>query len=294
MSARIIDGKAHAARLQAEIGAKARRLTERRGVVPALAAVLVGEDPASRVYVRNKALALRQAGMRGEEFHLAHDVAEAEVLELIARFNADAAVHGILLQLPLPKHIDAVRATEAVEPAKDVDGFHPQNVGKLALGRPAFVPCTPQGVLLLLNDVHERLAGLEAVVIGRSQIVGRPLAQLLLQQDCTVTIAHSKSRDLKDVCRRADILIAAAGRAELVRGDWIKTGATVIDVGINRLESGGKSRLVGDVCFDEAVKVAGWITPVPGGVGPMTIACLLANTLAAACRQAGVAEADLV
>lgn len=294
MTAAIIDGKAFAQDLRGKIAAKVARLKSQHGFVPALAAVLVGDDPASRVYVRNKAIAMREAGMRSEEHHLDGASQENALLDLVARLNADPGVHGILVQLPLPAQIDPARVIEAIEPAKDVDGFHPLNVGQLNSGRAALIPCTPLGSMLLLRDRLRKLDGLEAVVIGRSQIVGRPMAALLLQANCTVTIAHSKTRDLPAICRRADILVAAIGKAEMVRGDWIKPGATVIDVGINRVAGdGAKAKLVGDVCFAEAVKVAGAITPVPGGVGPMTIACLLANTLSAACRQAGVAETAL-
>jgi methylenetetrahydrofolate dehydrogenase (NADP+)/methenyltetrahydrofolate cyclohydrolase len=245
--------------------------------------VLVGEDPASQVYVRSKATATREAGMGSFEHKLPADTAEARLLALIAELNQRADVYGILVQLPLPKHIDASKVIEAIDPAKDVDGFHPVNVGRLAIGEPALAPCTPTGCLVLAKTVRPELAGLDAVVIGRSNIVGKPMAQLLLGQSCTVTIAHSRTRNLPDVVRRADIVVAAVGRAEMVRGSWIKPGATVIDVGIQRVEDGaGKSRLVGDVAFAEAAEVAGAITPVPGGVGPMTIACLLKNTLEAA------------
>ncbi|MBX9591391.1 MAG: bifunctional methylenetetrahydrofolate dehydrogenase/methenyltetrahydrofolate cyclohydrolase FolD [Hyphomonadaceae bacterium] len=279
----IIDGKAIAAALRREVAAGVEAMQRERGVTPGLAVVLVGEDPASQVYVRSKATATREAGMGSFEHKLPADTAEARLLALIAELNQRADVHGILVQLPLPKHIDASKVIEAIDPAKDVDGFHPVNVGRLAIGEPALAPCTPTGCLVLAKTVRPELAGLDAVVIGRSNIVGKPMAQLLLGQSCTVTIAHSRTRNLPDVVRRADIVVAAVGRAEMVRGSWIKPGATVIDVGIQRVEDGaGKSRLVGDVAFAEAAEVAGAITPVPGGVGPMTIACLLKNTLEAA------------
>jgi methylenetetrahydrofolate dehydrogenase (NADP+)/methenyltetrahydrofolate cyclohydrolase len=251
--------------------------------------VLVGEDPASQVYVRNKEKQAAEAGFASIGRRLPATTGQSELLDVVRALNADPAVDGILVQLPLPRGIDPQAIVEAVDPAKDVDGFHPINAGRLASGREALVPCTPLGCMMLLKDALGGLAGLHAVVIGRSAIVGRPMAQLLLGADCTVTVAHSKSRDLPAIARGADILVAAVGRAQMVRGDWIRPGATVIDVGINRLPAeGGKSRLVGDVAFDEAVRVAGAITPVPGGVGPMTIACLLANTLAACCRRRGI------
>ena len=295
--ARIIDGKAFAARMRARIGRQVAVLKESHGLMPGLAAVLVGEDPASQVYVRNKERQTAAAGMASFGRRLAADASQGELLHVVAALNADAAVHGILVQLPLPGGIDARAIIGAVDPAKDVDGFHPLNVGRLASGEDAPVPCTPLGCLMLLKDTLVDLGGLEAVVIGRSAIVGKPLAQLLLAENCTVTIAHSRTRDLPAVCRRADILVAATGRPRMIRGDWIKPGATVIDVGINRVEGEGgpdgkKTRLVGDVAFDEAVQVAGAITPVPGGVGPMTIACLLQNTLAACCRINGVLVPD--
>lgn len=284
--ARRIDGKAFAAGLRARLAAEIPSL----GFQPGLAVVLVGEDPASQVYVRNKAQQTVEVGMRSFEHKLPAETTEAEVLALVAKLNADPAVDGILVQLPLPKHIDADKVLLTIDPAKDVDGFHPVNAGRLATGANALVPCTPLGCLMLLQDLHGSLAGMEAVIVGRSNIVGKPMAQLLLKADCTVTIAHSRSRDLPAICRRADILVAAVGRPEMIRGDWIKPGATVIDVGINRLppDASGKSRLVGDVAFAEAEKVAGAITPVPGGVGPMTIACLLHNTVTAAKARRGV------
>ncbi|MEK7820423.1 MAG: bifunctional methylenetetrahydrofolate dehydrogenase/methenyltetrahydrofolate cyclohydrolase FolD [Pseudomonadota bacterium] len=287
--ARIIDGKAFAEGLRARIAKKVANLVARAGVRPGLAVVLVGEDPASQVYVRNKGKQTVEAGMDSFEHRLPAQTSQAELLALVERLNHDAGVHGILVQLPLPKHIDAATVLMAIDPAKDVDGFHVVNVGRLATGAgEAMVPCTPLGILMLLKDTLGDLAGKRALVLGRSNIVGRPMAMLLIAESCTVTVAHSKTRDLAEECRRADIVIAAVGRPRMVKGDWIKPGATVIDVGINRIEDGGKHRLVGDVDFDEVVKVAGAITPVPGGVGPMTIACLLANTLTAACRRAGI------
>ena len=282
MTARIIDGKAIAAELRAKVAAGVRELAT-RGLVPGLAVVLVGDNLASEVYVRNKSKAVQEAGMRSFDERLPGAISEADLLAAVQRLNRDPQVHGILVQMPLPAGIDPLKIIAAVDPSKDVDGFHPLNVGKLKMGLPGFVPCTPLGCILLAKSVHPSMTGMEAVVIGRSNIVGKPLAQLLLRENATVTMAHSKTRDIAAVCRRADLLFAAIGRPELIRGDWIKSGATVIDVGINRLAGeGGKTRLVGDVAFAEAVKVAGAITPVPGGVGPMTIACLLANTLQAA------------
>jgi methylenetetrahydrofolate dehydrogenase (NADP+) / methenyltetrahydrofolate cyclohydrolase len=285
MAATIIDGKAIAAALRQEIAAGVEVLKRDRGVTPGLAAVLVGDDPASQVYVRTKARATREAGMLSIEHRLPADTSGAALLALIAKLNAQDDVHGILVQLPLPAHIDTAEVIEAIDPRKDVDGFHPVNVGRLASGAPAIAPCTPTGCVLLAKSVQSDLAGLEAVIIGRSNIVGKPMAQLLLAENCTVTIAHSRTRDLAGVVRRADLVVAAAGRQELVRGSWIKPGATVIDVGIQRVAApGGGTRLVGDVAFTEATKVARAITPVPGGVGPMTVACLLRNTLQAAGR----------
>ena len=285
MTATIIDGKAIAAALRQEIAAGVEALKRDRGVTPGLAAVLVGDDPASQVYVRTKARATREAGMLSIEHRLPADTSGAALLALIAKLNAQEDVHGILVQLPLPAHIDTAEVIEAIDPRKDVDGFHPVNVGRLASGAPAIAPCTPTGCVLLAKSVQADLAGLEAVIIGRSNIVGKPMAQLLLAENCTVTIAHSRTRDLAGVVRRADLVVAAAGRQELVRGSWIKPGATVIDVGIQRVAApGGGTRLVGDVAFAEAAKVARAITPVPGGVGPMTVACLLRNTLQAAGR----------
>jgi methylenetetrahydrofolate dehydrogenase (NADP+)/methenyltetrahydrofolate cyclohydrolase len=289
MSARIIDGKAIAAALRAEVAAEVARLSQAHGLVPGLAVVLAGSNPASEVYVGSKARATEEAGMRSFDHRLPESVVEAALLALIERLNADSALHGILVQLPLPKQIDTERVIAAVYPGKDVDGFHPLNAGRLASRLPALAPCTPLGCVRLAKSVHPSLAGFEAVVVGRSNIVGKPLAQLLLAENATVSIAHSRTRDLPAVCRRADLLFAAIGRPEMIKGDWIKPGATVIDVGINRIATdGGKTRLVGDVAFAEAAQVAGAITPVPGGVGPMTIACLLLNTLRAACRSAGL------
>jgi methylenetetrahydrofolate dehydrogenase (NADP+) / methenyltetrahydrofolate cyclohydrolase len=294
--ARLIDGKAFAAVLRARLTDAVARVKEAHGLKPGLAVVLVGEDPASEVYVRNKRKQTAECGMESIEHTLPADVPEAALLDLVGRLNRDPAVHGILVQLPLPTHIDPDKMIDAIDPAKDVDGFHVINAGRLATGGRAMVPCTPLGCLMLLKDRLGDLTGLEAVVVGRSNIVGKPMAALLLRENCTVTVAHSRTRDLPGVCRRADILVAAVGRAEMIRGDWIKPGAAVIDVGINRVpraDGSGKTRLVGDVCFAEAVSVAGAITPVPGGVGPMTIACLLKNTLTAACRQAGIAEPEV-
>ncbi|SPU52494.1 Bifunctional protein FolD [Brevundimonas vesicularis] len=289
--ATLIDGKAFSAALVERVGAAVARLEAAHGVKPGLAVVIVGEDPASQIYVRNKGETTLRAGMRSDTHRLAKSTRQDELLALIAKLNADAGIHGILVQLPLPAHIDATVVLDAISPDKDVDGFHVVNAGRLAVGLPGLVPCTPLGCLMLLKDQLGDLSGLNAVIVGRSNIVGKPMAQLLLAESCTVTIAHSRTRDLPEVCRRADILVAAVGRPEMIKGDWIKPGATVIDVGINRVPSAdpvkaaeGKTRVVGDVAFKEAVEVAGRITPVPGGVGPMTIACLLANTYSAACR----------
>ena len=288
---RIIDGKAHAARLTGEITDEVTRLRNAHGLQPGLAVVLVGEDPASQVYVRNKGRQTLTAGMRSFEHKLPADVSGAELLALVAALNADPAVHGILVQLPLPKHLDTSAVIAAIDPDKDVDGLHVVNAGRLAAGLPGLVPCTPLGCVLLLKDVLPSLAGLNAVVVGRSVLVGKPVAQLLLAENCTVTIAHSRTRDLAALCRTADILVAAIGRPAMIGADAIKSGATVIDVGINRVETPeGKSRLVGDVDFAAAQGIAGRITPVPGGVGPMTIACLLRNTLTAARRIANILE----
>ncbi len=292
MSAKIIDGKAFAAKVREQVAAQVARLQAETGLTPGLAVVLVGEDPASQVYVKNKGIQTREVGMNSYEHKLPAETSEADLLALIARLNADPAVHGILVQLPLPGHLDSDLVINAIDPAKDVDGFHISNVGLLGTGQKAMVPCTPLGCLMMLRDHHGSLAGLTAVVVGRSNIVGKPMAQLLLGDSCTVTIAHSRTRDLAEVCRRADILVAAVGRPEMIPGDWVKPGATVIDVGINRIERDGKGKLVGDVHFESAAAVAGAITPVPGGVGPMTIACLLANTLTACCRAQGLAEPE--
>jgi len=289
MGTRIIDGKTIAADLRGKVTDAVHRLHRDRGVVPGIAVVLVGGDSASEVYVRNKSKAVAESGMRAFDCKLAASTSEAELLALVAKLNADEDVSGILVQLPLPKQIVAQKIIAAIDPAKDVDGFHPVNAGRLASGLPALVPCTPLGCAILAKTVHETLAGLEAVVVGRSNIVGKPVAQLLLAENATVTITHSQTHDLPSVCRRADVLVAAIGRPEKIRGDWIKPGATVIDVGINRVPGdGGKTRIVGDVAYAEAMQVAGAITPVPGGVGPMTIACLLLNTLRAACAQKGL------
>jgi methylenetetrahydrofolate dehydrogenase (NADP+)/methenyltetrahydrofolate cyclohydrolase len=298
--ATLIDGKAFAAGLVERVAAASSRLEQAHGVKPGLAVVIVGEDPASQIYVRNKGETTQRAGMRSDTHRLPAETAQADLLALIAALNADAGIHGILVQLPLPGHIDSAAVLDAIDPDKDVDGFHVVNAGRLAVGLPGLTPCTPLGCLMLLKAELGDLAGLNAVIVGRSNIVGKPMAQLLLGESCTVTIAHSRTRDLPALCRTADILVAAVGRPEMVRGDWIKPGAAVIDVGINRVPSRdpvkaaeGKTRVVGDVAFDEAVAVAGRITPVPGGVGPMTIACLLANTYTAACRAAGVEPESL-
>ena len=294
MTARIIDGKAIATELRASVAAETRRLAAGHGLVPGLAVILIGENPASKAYVGSKSRAVVEVGMKPFDFYLPATTSANELLGLIGELNIDPAVHGILVQLPLPPQIDASRIIAAVDPAKDVDGFHPLNAGRLASGLPALAPCTPVGCIKLAKAVHASLSGLDAVVIGRSNIVGKPLLQLLLAENATVTIAHSRTRDLAGLCGRADLLFAAIGRPEFVRGGWIKPGATVIDVGINRVAAdGGKSRIVGDVFFAEAVEVAGEITPVPGGVGPMTIACLLANTLRAACMQVGLPAPDV-
>lgn len=287
---RLIDGKAFAEKLRARLKDEVAAFARETGVTPGLAVVLVGEDPASAVYVRNKGKQTVEAGMGSVEHKLPAETTQADVLSLVRVLNADPAVHGILVQLPLPGHIDTQAVLATIDPAKDVDGFHVVNAGRLAVGLDALVPCTPLGCIMLLKHHLGSLSGLKAVVVGRSNIVGKPAAQLLLKEDCTVTIAHSRTRDLPGECRTADILVAAVGRPEMVRGDWIKPGATVIDVGINRVpKDDGKTRLVGDVAYAEAQGIAGLITPVPGGVGPMTIACLLQNTLTAAKRQKGLA-----
>ncbi|HKK84658.1 MAG TPA: bifunctional methylenetetrahydrofolate dehydrogenase/methenyltetrahydrofolate cyclohydrolase FolD [Roseovarius sp.] len=288
MTAQIIDGKAFAATVRDKVAGHVARLKDDHGITPGLAVVLVGEDPASQVYVRSKGKQTVEVGMNSFEHKLAIDTPEAELLALIEQLNNDPAVHGILVQLPLPGHLDEDLVINAIDPAKDVDGFHISNVGLLGTGQKSMVPCTPLGCLMMLRDHHGSLSGMNAVVIGRSNIVGKPMAQLLLGDSCTVTIAHSRTKEIQEVSRRADIVVAAVGRAEMVTGDWIKPGATVIDVGINRIDAPekgeGKTRLVGDCHYASCAEVAGAITPVPGGVGPMTIACLLANTLTACCR----------
>lgn len=292
----IIDGKSYAAKVREKVSQHVARLKSDHEITPGLAVVLVGEDPASQVYVRSKGKQTVEVGMNSYEHKLPADTTQDDLLALIMQLNTDAAVHGILVQLPLPDHLDEDLVINAISPAKDVDGFHISNVGLLATGQKSMVPCTPLGCLMLLREQLGSLSGLEAVVIGRSNIVGKPMAQLLLGQSCTVTIAHSRTKDLPDVVRRADIVVAAVGRPQMVPGDWIKPGATVIDVGINRIaapERGeGKTRLVGDVDFDSAMGVAGAMTPVPGGVGPMTIACLLANTVTACSRANGISEPE--
>ncbi|WP_372605132.1 bifunctional methylenetetrahydrofolate dehydrogenase/methenyltetrahydrofolate cyclohydrolase FolD [Actibacterium sp.] len=294
--AQIIDGKAFAARVREKVAAHVARLKEVHNITPGLAVVLVGEDPASEVYVRSKGKQTVEVGMASFEHKLPEDTSEQELLGLLDELNSDPKVHGILVQLPLPSHLNEDLVIGRINPAKDVDGFHISNVGLLATGQKAMVPCTPLGCLMMLREQHGSLAGMNAVVVGRSNIVGKPMAQLLLRDSCTVTIAHSRTKDIEALCRQADILVAAVGRPQMITGDWVKPGATVIDVGINRLpapEKGeGKTRLVGDVDFESASKVAGAITPVPGGVGPMTIACLLANTLTACCRSHGLPEPD--
>lgn len=290
MTAALIDGKAFAAGLRGRVAERVAAFAEKAGRAPGLAVVLVGEDPASAVYVRNKGRATREAGMVGVEHRLPADVPQDALLDLVDALNADPAIDGILVQLPLPGHIDERIVLTRIDPDKDVDGFHPVNAGRLATGLPGFVPCTPFGCVMLLKDVLGDLAGLDAVVIGRSNIVGKPMAQLLIAESCTVTVAHSRTRDLSSVIKRADIVVAAVGRPEMIKGEWLKPGATVIDVGINRTETG----LVGDVDFAGAMSVAGAVTPVPGGVGPMTIACLLRNALLSAERREGVVgEGDL-
>ncbi len=284
MTAAIIDGKAFAAKVRGEVAAHVARLNEEHGLQPGLAVVLVGEDPASQVYVASKGKMTVEVGMKSVEHKLDRETSEADLLALIASLNADPTIHGILVQLPLPGHLNSELVINSIDPAKDVDGFHISNVGLLGTGQKSMVPCTPLGCLMMLRDYHGSLAGMNAVVVGRSNIVGKPMAQLLLGDSCTVTIAHSRTKDLASVCRGADILVAAVGRPEMLTGDYVKPGATVIDVGINRIERDGKAKLVGDVEFASAAAVAGAITPVPGGVGPMTIACLLANTLTACCR----------
>ena len=294
LATKLIDGKARADRLLADIAAAAASLRGGPGIVPGLCAVLVGRDPASEVYVRSKGKAATATGIASFQHVLPETTSEAELLALIATLNAADKVDGILVQLPLPKHIDPQRVIDAIDPGKDVDGFHAQNVGHLWSGGRALVPCTPYGCLMLLRDALPSLAGAEAIVLGRSNIVGKPMAALLLSENCTVTLVHSRSRDIPAILRRADILVAAVGRPQFVRGDWLKPGVVIIDIGINRVEvAGGKPKLVGDVAFAEAQGIAAAITPVPGGVGPMTIACLLRNTLIAACRRRGRAVPEI-
>jgi methylenetetrahydrofolate dehydrogenase (NADP+)/methenyltetrahydrofolate cyclohydrolase len=288
-SARIIDGAAIAAGIRRRVARQTGILAERHAIVAGLTVVLVGDNPASEIYVRTKLKHAAEAGIRSRDLRLPADITQAALLDHIAALNADPAVDGVLVQMPLPSHIDADAVTAAIDPQRDVDGFHPLNAGYLVAGWPTLTPCTPLGCIILLRSALGELAGLNALVLGRSNIVGKPMALLLLRENCTVTVAHSRSRDLPELCRRADIVVAAIGRPEFVRGAWLKPGATVIDVGINRVERDGKRRIVGDVAFAEAVGVAGAITPVPGGVGPMTIACLLENTLHAACLRRGIA-----
>lgn len=292
MTATVIDGKAFAAKVRGQVGEHVARLKADHDITPGLAVVLVGEDPASQVYVRSKGKMTVEVGMKSVEHKLDADTSEADLLAVIDQLNNDDSIHGILVQLPLPDHLDEDLVINSIDPAKDVDGFHISNVGLLGTGQKSMVPCTPLGCLMMLRDHHGSLSGMDAVVIGRSNIVGKPMAQLLLGDSCTVTIAHSRTKDLPDVVRRADIVVAAVGRPEMVPGDWIKPGATVIDVGINRIERDGKNKLVGDADYASCAEVAGAITPVPGGVGPMTIACLLANTVTACCRANGLDEPE--
>jgi len=293
MTAQVIDGKAFAAEVRGKVAEHVARLKDKHDLVPGLAVVLVGEDPASQVYVRSKGKQTTEVGMKSVEHKLDIDTSEADLLALLEQLNNDDSINGILVQLPLPKHLDEDLIINSIDPAKDVDGFHISNVGLLGTGQKSMVPCTPLGCLMMLRHHHGSLSGMDAVVIGRSNIVGKPMAQLLLGDSCTVTIAHSRTKDLADVVRRADIVVAAVGRPEMVPGDWIKEGATVIDVGINRIEKDdGKTKLVGDVDYASVAERAGAITPVPGGVGPMTIACLLANTLTATCRANGLEEPE--
>ena len=291
MAADVIDGKEFSARVRSKVAEGVAKLVDAHGIKPGLAVVLVGEDPASQVYVRSKGKQTVEAGMNSYEHRLDASTSESDLLGLISKLNDDPEVHGILVQLPLPNHLNEDLVINSIAPHKDVDGFHISNVGMLGTGQKSMVPCTPLGCLMMLRDYHGNLSGLDAVVIGRSNIVGKPMAQLLLGDSCTVTIAHSRTKDLQSVVKRADIVVAAVGRANMVPGDWIKEGATVIDVGINRIpKPEGGTRLVGDCDYDSCADAAGAITPVPGGVGPMTIACLLANTLTAACRANGVDE----
>ena len=297
MSAELIDGKAFAANVRAQVAEHVTRLKAEHGITPGLAVVLVGEDPASQVYVRNKGKQTVEAGMHSVEHKMDASVSEAEVIAMVEQLNADPAIHGILVQLPLPDHMNSEIVINTIDPAKDVDGFHISNVGLLGTGQKSMVPCTPLGCLMMLREQHGSLSGLNAVVVGRSNIVGKPMFNLLLKDSCTVTVAHSRTKDLAEVCKGADILVAAVGRPEMITGDMVKPGATVIDVGINRIphpdpEKEGKTKLVGDCHFESCAEVAGAITPVPGGVGPMTIACLLANTLTACCRANGLPEPE--
>ena len=294
MVAQIIDGKLFSQRLRDKVALNVADLKNNHKITPGLAVVLVGEDPASQVYVKSKGKQTKEAGMNSYEYKLKEDTLELDLLKLVNDLNNDDAVHGILVQLPLPPHINEEAVINAIDPVKDVDGFHISNVGLLATGQSSMVPCTPLGCLLMLKEFHGSLSGMDAVVVGRSNIVGKPMAQLLLNESCTVTITHSRTKNLEHVVGRADIVVAAVGKAEIVKGNWIKPGATLIDVGINRVEgSNGSKRLVGDAEFSSCSKVAGAITPVPGGVGPMTIACLLVNTLVACCRKYGLSEPDI-
>ena len=294
MVAQIIDGKLFSQRLRDKVALNVADLKNNHKITPGLAVVLVGEDPASQVYVKSKGKQTKEAGMNSYEYKLKEDTLELDLLKLVNDLNNDDAVHGILVQLPLPPHINEEAIINAIDPAKDVDGFHISNVGLLATGQSSMVPCTPLGCLLMLKEFHGSLSGMDAVVVGRSNIVGKPMAQLLLNESCTVTITHSRTKNLEHVVGRADIVVAAVGKAEIVKGNWIKPGATLIDVGINRVEgSNGSKRLVGDAEFSSCSEVAGAITPVPGGVGPMTIACLLVNTLVACCRKYGLSEPDI-
>ncbi|MCT4609554.1 MAG: bifunctional methylenetetrahydrofolate dehydrogenase/methenyltetrahydrofolate cyclohydrolase FolD [Pelagimonas sp.] len=296
MTAKLIDGKAFAATVREKVAGHVARLKEDHGITPGLAVVLVGEDPASQVYVRSKGKQTVEVGMNSYEHKLEADTSEADLLALIDKLNKDDSVHGILVQLPLPGHLNEDLVINSIAPEKDVDGFHISNVGLLGTGQKSMVPCTPLGCLMMLRDYHGSLSGMNAVVVGRSNIVGKPMANLLLKDSCTVTIAHSRTKDIEAVCKQADIVVAAVGRPEMITGDWIKPGATVIDVGINRIDAPekgeGKTRLVGDCHFDSCAEVAGAITPVPGGVGPMTIACLLANTVTACCRANNLNEPE--
>ena len=294
MVAQIIDGKLFSQRLRDKVALNVADLKNNHKITPGLAVVLVGEDPASQVYVKSKGKQTKEAGMNSYEYKLKEDTLELDLLKLVYDLNNDDAVHGILVQLPLPPHINEEAVINAIDPAKDVDGFHISNVGLLATGQSSMVPCTPLGCLLMLKEFHGSLSGMDAVIVGRSNIVGKPMAQLLLNESCTVTITHSRTKNLEHIVGRADIVVAAVGKAEIVKGNWIKSGATLIDVGINRVEgSNGSKRLVGDAEFLSCSKVAGAITPVPGGVGPMTIACLLVNTLVACCRKYGLSEPDI-